>query len=396
MPVFKLININFYKNFLEKNLIPPFYNTVYNNSISQDCINNQTASINSFKNVITSVNYIPPFFDLNLEDHKNTFELFTVFTYNGFLVNLQKHEGVDDYLKTQFKSKSRYTLKRRLKRLEQCFSITYKDYIGDIKKENYDYLFDELKLMIQKRFSQRGDEHVSIHNWSFYKESVYNMILDRKSVLYVVYDKEKPIAISLNYLHQNIFDYAISSYDIDYSKFGIGNIVILKELEWCFNNGYEIINMRSGDFRYKREWCNVIYKYRSHILFKKNRFDKKLMAFLFSKNILFKVYFRKKVITPTLKLLKKLNNTANNGHLKGYDSLCTIKKHETADILLTNKYFKLNINEKENMFLRKYVYDFQYSQLENSKNVSIYKINSELNKNYIIIGTKKSIELQFT
>ena len=66
-----------------------------------------------------------------------------------------------------------------------------------------------------------------------------------------------------------LFGY-ISSYDIDYYKFGLGNLLIYKQLDWCIENGYNHFDMGWGDLKYKKWWSNNIYQFNHHIVFPKN------------------------------------------------------------------------------------------------------------------------------
>ena len=395
MFIFKsiLIQLNFHKSFFENGIIPPFYDGLCNKINNQYFLSIIRAKIDVYKNKIVTVNFIPPFFNLKLNTLKDTFDYYKVPTHVGFLIDLQGFESAEDYLSFQFKSKSKYSLKRRVKKLEQCFNISYKMYFGKIDKVNYNFLFDELESMIQRRFSERKEKHGSLGSWRFYKETTLALILDNKACLFVVYDGKKPIAMVVNYLHQNIFEYGIPSYDIDYAKFGIGNIVILKELEWCFMNHFKIMNMEWGELRYKREWCNTIYKYETHILFKKNMWHKKLIAYIFSKLIVFKIYIRETIINPIKERITLIKRKIGNKHST---DIFQKQLFDIADIAIDKNAIKIEHNKKEFSFLLKHIYEFQYNNIENSKDIEVYKIgeNQETNR-FIISGKLKMEKIQF-
>ncbi|MBU3822307.1 GNAT family N-acetyltransferase [Flavobacteriaceae bacterium XHP0103] len=384
-----LIQLNFHKSFFENDLILPFYDKIYNKTDNQYFLNTAKAKIDQYKNKIVTINFIPPFFDLKLNQLNNVYNYYKVQTHVGFLIDLKNFESINKYLKFQFGISSRYKLRRALKKLEKCFDINYRMYYGDIDLANYNFLLDELELMIKKRFSQRKEKHGHLGAWSFYKETTYALILDKKASLFVVYDGNKPIAMVINYLRQNIFEYGIPSYDINYAKFGIGNIVILKELEWCFKNQFQIMDMGWGDLWYKRKWCNSVYKYETHILFKKNQWYGHLIAYLFSKLIVFKIHLRNLIINP---IKKKIVLFKRKIGTKYSSEIIQKKTFEKSDIAISKNAIKLEYNKKEFAFLLKHIFDFQYSNSEHSKNIEVYKIDESQNSNSFIISGKSKME----
>src|SRR5690606_41905928 len=59
----------------------------------------------------------------------------------------------------------------------------------------------------------------------------------KRASFFVIYDGDHPIEISLNYHLNDVLFSSISSFDIDYAKFGLGHIEIHKQLEWCLEHG---------------------------------------------------------------------------------------------------------------------------------------------------------------
>ncbi|MDO5980463.1 GNAT family N-acetyltransferase [Flavivirga spongiicola] len=391
----KLININFYKDFSEKNRIPYFYENVYNKISLQDYFNKKKAKSSLHKKGVIAINFIPPYFDLKFRKSDKIHGFFKVFTHYGFLADFKGYSSFSEYFKSQVKAKRRKSLKSQLRKLETCFNLSHKVYLGKIDKSHYAFLLEELRILIKRRFIQRGGVHPFLNNWSFYKESAYSMLIDKKACLFVIYDGEKPIAISLNYLHQNIFVGAIDSYDIDYSKFSPGNIMILKKIEWSLLNNYKIFNMGYGDLKYKREWCNTVYKYESHILFKKNSSLSKLVAYLVSRLILLKINFKQKnkpIQDHFLNFLKKNKKILNiNHHVSYMDYL------DATNLITSKNTVKLDINKDENAFLRKHVYNFQYSNSENSKDIDVFMVVNDIESDsYIIKGKTNCCILNYT
>ena len=281
------VNINFLRSFSEEYVVPDFYEGVVNKMNKKPFVGYRKTQnpLTNFNPV--AVNFIPSFVDLQIKQRMG-FDFFEVDTHYGFLADFDNHESFQEYFKGQMNAKRRKSLRSQLKKLDNSGAV-YKFYVGNIDKGHYNFLFDQLEQMINARFKQRGGKHSSIPQWSFYKESGYKMILEARACLFAIYIKDKPIAISMNYLHQNIFFGVIDSYDLSYAKYSPGNILILKKMEWCFQNGFSSFDMGYGYLKYKYEWCNTIYKCKSQVFYKKENLLARGIALWLSKTLLVKI-----------------------------------------------------------------------------------------------------------
>ena len=292
-----LINIkkyNFNSDFFETRLVYPFYTNVFNRSNEQNFPNpNLTISLDE-GSIIHVVNYINPYFKLSLDDSTIPLKSYNFNQSIGFSVNLSDFSNVDDYMKFKMSSKGRKNIRSCLRRLETCFNIRYQMYFGEITLSNYQYLFEKLHSFIIHRFEERGDKHEALNHWDILKKNTYSMIHEKKASLFVIYNGDIPIDICLNYHHQNILDNAIVSFDINYSKFRLGYIDILKQLEWCFENGVEIFDMGIGDFDIKRSWSNEIYDFETQIIYNNSRITLKMKAFVIMQFLKSKEFLWKK------------------------------------------------------------------------------------------------------
>ena len=291
----KLKQINFYKDFSEKNRILHFYESIYNTISGQNLINDSPIQYELDKESLVYVILIPSYLNTKIKNSELEFNFYRITTHSGFLVLINQYINFEEYFRSKLKAKRRKSLRSQLRKLEQSFQITYVLSQDKIDKVHCEFLLEKLKLMIEKRFNERGDVHSSISNWNFYETSLYKMLRDGKACLFVIYNEEEPIAISLNYLKQNIFFSAIASYDTNYSKFSLGNILILKKIEWCFKQSYSAFDMGYGDLKYKREWCTMVYKFQTHIFYNRNNIKKRLLAFLVSILVFVKINFRRKL-----------------------------------------------------------------------------------------------------
>ncbi|TGV03920.1 GNAT family N-acetyltransferase [Flavivirga rizhaonensis] len=391
MNLLKSLNYNFTQDFFEKNVFNNLYNGVYNKINDQNYINSNSSLEKESLDNIYLIEFVPSFFELKLNNKELPLSVFKYKYFKGFMCDLSKASNVKEYMIKQLGKSGNKLVIRRLKRLETCFDISYKVYCGDIEEAKCAEIIERLRLMIEKRFVQRGDVHSSLKNWDYYKKATYNMILDKKACLFVIYSNNIPISISLDYLYENIFESAISSYEIDYSKFGLGNIIILKKMEWCFDNGYHVFNMRYGDYPYKRYWCNTVFDYTSHVIFNKKSLSKTFKAFLIKKvnQAMGYIIMNKERFVILTKLKSLLRN--KNKHVddtKNNSTDLVFEEIEDYNHLKGSKRDIIDLTKDKYAFLRKYVYDFQYLQSARYDNISIYEIKDNDNKIYQIENDK--------
>ncbi len=227
-------------------------------------------------NTIYSIKFVPNYFKTDFSN-RETFRIKRYKSVNGYAICLDDYSNVDAYLRNTFQNKGK-PIKRALTRLQNCFEITYKMYHGEIDRENYNFIFGLLKKMIEKRFRQRNEKSHNLAHWDSLFKTGHNLINEKKASLFVIYNGDNPIEISFNYHYNKILFSYLSSYDIDYYKFSLGQIEIYKQLEWCFQNEYSYFEMGWGDLDYKRRWSNTIYTFEHHLIFQK----KSILAFLFA------------------------------------------------------------------------------------------------------------------
>ncbi|MEM7487121.1 MAG: GNAT family N-acetyltransferase, partial [Bacteroidota bacterium] len=166
--------------------------------------------------------------------------LITIQQYPGYLIDLRPFNSLEEYMSTTFKKSSRYKLRKYKKRLEECFDISFKSFSTDISKEEYDFVFDRFRLLLEKRFSEKKihNNNLDKREWDFYKDVAYPLIKERKATLFVLYNGDEPISITLGYLlDKRILD-AITVFDIDYAKFHLGSMKIMYLINWAITNDW--------------------------------------------------------------------------------------------------------------------------------------------------------------
>lgn len=303
----------------------------------------------------------------------------------GFAINLRGISNVDDYLKKQMKSSGK-PVKRSVNRLETCFDVRYTMYHGDIVKEHYDELMETLFQMIIARFKQRNETSASLKIWEERCEKAYPMILEKRASLFVIYNSQEPISISLNYNFNKIHFSYISSYNIDYSKFGMGHIDIYKQLEWCIANKYSIFEMGWGTLDYKSRWSNYIYNFEHHLVVSKKSLPGLLLLPIIGLKIRLKSYLIAKNMHVCLKKIKdKLKSKQEIGAEASYsvEAMDSIMDIENTTII--------DYKSKEFISLRKLVYDFLYANSLHERNIKVYKFLYR--DSYIINGGQVSQKL---
>ncbi|MDD7885842.1 GNAT family N-acetyltransferase [Flavivirga sp. 57AJ16] len=315
---------------------------------------------------------------------KNNFVCRKIFQKPGFAIHLNDCDNVNDYIKTNCSTSLKKTLKRSIKRLEGCLDISYKMYFGDISSENYQYLMETLHTMLIKRFQQRNDNNDVLNDWGFYLNNSFNLINNKKASLFVIFNNKEPIEISLNYHFDSIIYSHISSYNLDYSKYGLGNVEIYKQLEWCINNNFKVFDMGYGDFDYKRRWSNLIYDFNHNIVYHPKNVLGPLLG----------IIFKSKYKLINYLISKKVNVYYNNvkHFIKGNPNKINympleFKSQTIAHIIDSspNGYEQLNIDDNNFFFLRKPLFDFLYTFQEHISMVTIYK-TLEDKKSFLFIG----------
>ncbi|GGX27005.1 GNAT family N-acetyltransferase [Aquimarina muelleri] len=382
----KKVRIDYFFELFEKSVIPKIFSRV-------ECFEKEESIVNpdykddfdNASNTIYSVffipNYLKPIFG------KDTFKIKKITQFfKGYAIFLEGFVSANAYIKYRFRSNAK-GIRRKINRLESCFNISYKTYYGEIKQEEYNFLMNTLEEMLVKRFEQRNDVSQSLLSWDHYKNIYFSLINEKRASMFVVYDRNKPIVVSLNHhFYKRLFS-AISSYDIDYSKFSLGSLEIYKKLDWCITNDYKSYEMGMGDLTYKREWSNHIYNFEHQIMYPKNNSIATLYANLeymkaFAKEMIFKIAY---VRYKEYKTKRKKNDNTIDVKYEAFpiEKVHYSKEHPVVDF-----------NNDDYVFLRNIVFDFLYSSIENVSDVKVLEV-SEKQKTYIIAGKSKMQKIVF-
>ncbi|RKE95301.1 GNAT family N-acetyltransferase [Ichthyenterobacterium magnum] len=386
---FKFIkNVQFYKHKLL-----PFYVNIGKN-LTKGIDYKLNVSADDYKGKVFFIYDVPTYF--NLEEFKVTnnssLRLKKLFQYQGFLMDISTFENQDDYINAQFSSKNRREFKSNKRRLETSFNIKYSFIHGSISKPEFDLLFKQFYDLLNKRFQgkQTNYHHLKGVKWNFYKVLVFEMLLEKKASMLVIYSDKNPIGITLNFHAKDVLFETITVFDPDYYKFSIGKTSIIKLLEWCFENNYKISDFSKGDFDYKRKWSNHSYNFDYHVLYDVNSIKARLIAKFSITFFKIKLYLRKKKVNNLYRkyLFKIKGGKAVSKHNSNYIT------EKLPNFTLSNAFKLIDYNKNDYRFLLEPIYTFLFASQEPLSNIKVYQNKLKSNV-YIISGTKGSTKIEF-
>ena len=305
--------------------------------------------------------------------------------YSGFLTELESFDSYDDFSKNQFKSNTRYKFRRNQERLEACFDVKYSIYHGHIETVDYEKIMNSFKALLTKRFNELQQENDILETWDYYYDLIYNMLIEKRALLIVIWNKTEPIGVSFSFLSKTTMFYAITSFDTDYYRFNLGHTTIIKLFQWCYENGYTVYDFSKGDYEYKNRWTNKEYIFENHILYdSKSKIASSIAKTLKAKYVL-KQYLRDKKFNLLLVKYKfKLKNWNANTGIKAPFKIMPLKNHEVYNSLPL-----VNLDDEKHQFpfLNRVIFDELYKNPENIQRLNIYK-SSTKKPTYYIVGEK--------
>lgn len=331
---------------------------------------------------------VPPYFRINFRSNEDL--LFKKYpSIKGFAIALENYADVNDYLRQQYKSKARSQLLRRIRRLEECFSISFKRYYGEIDEAVCNELLASLKEMIITRFQERNQVSDNLKSWAQIQNSLHKLITTKKASLFVIYNESTPISISICYHYGRVFFSYIDSYDVDYYKFGLGNILIYKKLELCFKSGYRFLDMGWGELDYKRRWCNLIYNYEHHISLPGHSLSAYLLATWEGNKTQLKAYLTSLKPYQFFKGFSSRHNSKINS-----SKMAQKYRFEKLENSTSYTHFvPVDIDAQENKRFKTILNDFIYTTEEHFNNIKLYRSKRE--EFYIIKGKNQSKRVVF-
>ena len=240
-------------------------NTFTGETVYEEAANPEEAPMRQGATFVDVPDYLSP----RYTGGDNSLRILKVPLYEGYLVDLTRFGDVEDYLRNHV-GKARYSqLRRYKKRLDLCISPRYVAYYGEMDEREYRFVFECLREFTEKRFRQKEEINYELPFLAYYEEVMYRMILEKKALLFVIYDGKKPINITLNFIFGDLMLHWNSCFDIDYGVFNVGHINTMEHFRWCFKNNICVFDMGRGNFWHKQRLINHTYRYQQHIVCKR-------------------------------------------------------------------------------------------------------------------------------
>ncbi len=341
---------------------------------------------NDFKKKAFLIYDVPNYFEINTDTYGTDLGFYRSRQYPGFLIDLKSCKTTNDYLATNFSKSSRYKLKKYKKRFEASFDVRYVMYRGEMGRETYDYLFLNFRELLEKRFDDKQvtNNNLDSNEWQFYHEVTYPMLLEGKASLFVIYNGETPIGITLNFFSEDILFDAITVFDIDYAKFHLGSITIMGLMEWCLENNLKIFDFSKGYFDYKTRWATTTYDFEYHIYYDTKSTRAKGIAFLLKKFFDLKQRLREKNVNDQL---HRITYRFKNKTPKPLQNKCYTFA-EMGDDEAIDPSHKIALEAAENRNVRLLVFEYLYLNDGHYQDIQMYASN-KIDEFYLICKTKR-------
>jgi len=336
---------------------------------------------------------VPTYFEIVTGRRQKNLGFYCAKQYPGYLIDLEEYKDIAHFMSSTFSKSSRYKLNKYKRRLEECFDIEYRMWCGDMSKDEYDRLFYQFRKLLEKRFDDKGtvNNNLDTEEWNFYYDVAYPMIVEKQAALFVIYDSGVPIGITLNYFSDTVVFDAITVFDIDYSKFHLGSVTIMKLIEWSIENKYRKLDFSKGFFEYKTRWANSTYDFEYHIYYDSTSFKAKLLA-----NGL-KKFFDLKQLMRDKKLNEKLHRLRYRLR-RDTSQEVSYSKYTLTEMDCNFDFVGLetvDLKTNENTFLKPIAFEFLYLNNECIKNLKIFKSEGE-DIEYMFRGISKNMGLSFS
>jgi CelD/BcsL family acetyltransferase involved in cellulose biosynthesis len=119
-----------------------------------------------------------------------------------------------------------------------------------------DRVLAELRELNQKRFEAAGHRSFFLREdrFSFLRELASIFTEKQRWLLFLFRVKGKLVAYRLCFAYNGtVYDWN-TSYDVEYSQYSLGKILLKPVLEYCFEQGYKVFDFMAGDEDYKLKW----------------------------------------------------------------------------------------------------------------------------------------------
>lgn len=379
---FKSVDFMFEIGFNKK--LPAFYACAFQNLYSECLLKSEPTNEELLSNEIHLVHDVPSYLDVHKRDLDTSVGFKSVIQHSGYCIDLSGYDNIEKYIEDRFSRSSRQLLRSGKKRLELCFDISYKMYYGDIEQAHFETLFDKFYLMLKLRAKEKGIDNGNLKRWDVYSNSVYEMILKREASLFVIYDGEDAINISLNMHVKEMVFLFLTTYDIDYSKFRIGHTNWTVQLEWFIKNKIKVVDFSKGNVAYKKRWANKKYDFSYHFFYEKSTIAVRVKVFWMIKKLQFKQLGRDRGFNIIYyNILRKLKGNGGFKKKSNYKLIDQAQLPDKINLLL------IVMDNQDTYLIKRIIFNYLYLSSLNIKDIDIYKETTSENTFYI--SSKKEV-----
>ncbi|TGV03941.1 GNAT family N-acetyltransferase [Flavivirga rizhaonensis] len=284
-----------------------FLENKINSFYAPHILNNQTnvsfspsfALSSTFKTLYI-VKDIPDYLNLEFQKLNNNTDFKKVNQYKGYLVNLIECDSTEAFIAKNLNKRNRKNLYSKKRKLYKNHKISSQIFFGSISKSVYDNIFETLYTLLKNRFKEKKIHNRYLSNWKALQASTFQKILDKQVSLHIIYDDSKPIVITLNFHKGDVVFSHIQAYDVNYSRYNLGDISMMNHLEWLINNNIAVFDLSMGKTYYKEKWCNHTYTFIYHIFYNKKALLSKVCANIIVNELKFIQFLRNKSIIGKL------------------------------------------------------------------------------------------------
>jgi hypothetical protein len=364
--------------------LPSFYSCAFQNLYSECFLKSESNGEALLSNEIHLVYDVPSYLDVKKRKLNSSIGFKTVIQHSGYCIDLSGYDNVEKYIEDRFSSNSRQRLRRRKRRLEMSFDISYKMYHGAIDKIHYDELFEQFYELLKLRAQEKGIDNGNLKRWDTYTNSFYDMILNKQASLFVIYDKNEAINISLNMHVKDTVFLFITTYNIDYSNFRVGHTNWMVQLDWFIKNKIRVVDFSKGNVAYKKRWANKKYDFSYHFFYEKSTIAVRVKVFWLIKKLQFKQLLRNQGLNLIYySVLRKLKN---NG---GFKKTSNYKLIDLAQLPDKTNLLQIVIDHQDPYLIKRIIFNYLYLSSVNIKDIVIYKETTSENTFYI--SSKKEV-----
>lgn len=296
--------------------------------LSNPIVNNRTGAvlaplpskeIQGNLGVFYGVGDFPDYLSAKVNQRFSNFKVNRVRQYKGFLCDLDGCTSAIEYLKQNFSGKSIKKINARIRQLESRYTVTYTFHYGELDKEHYDYLFDQFYILLKKRFDEKKVYNRYLLEWKAYHELVYPMLLRKEASLFTIFADGNMVAIELDFHFGDVSFGYINAFDSSFGVYQVGDICMLKRLDWMIRENYKLYDFMMGETFFKNKWSNFTYHYYHHLFFRATSPVGLLKCFLFKGKLQLKQFLRDKGILGKWFSMDKFLYRKMANKLDGFD-----------------------------------------------------------------------------